>query len=1359
MKAWLMKMGLWRLVSGKEKKPSIDKDGSLEKWEIKAERAAAEIYLAVENDQRVHFRGNEEDPIQMWSKLESAHLQQKPGARFNAYDELFTIRKSDDESLLDLGMRIEKCMGTIQNLRPKDFTIDKLDDELQCMALIRALPDEFSHLTANLLLMDKLDKDKILQVFRSEELNRQRRAAGEAVNQVRGQGQGQSKQPYYQGKKFLKGVNCHTCGKEGHVKYNCPDKKGGPGGGNNANSAQKAEETKQSKAENVTESAGNASAFFEYEAYSTSANNVIDWNTDTGATSHMTPHRHWFTTYTPYVVGIRLADQRVIYSKGIGNVVFKPIINGKPSRYVEFTRVLHVPALRNNLLAVLYLTRHKSFHVSIIFDTMSFSRDKETLFTATVTENNVGYLNGTTIVSDEHAHSTSTLPADLSLWHRRLSHHHYDGIKRLMNYDLVNGLKLDSLAKPDPICEPCLAGKMHANPFPSSDTRATELLELIHTDVHQVGATSPSGFKYWITFIDDHSRFRAVIPMRAKSEAFGAFKRFKAWAENMLELKIKWLRIDKGGEYMSNEFEEFLDSCGIKRQFTTRNRPQQNGVAERTNRTLDERITAMLEESGLPKSFWAECMSALVHTWNCCPTSAVPKVTPYQLWYKRKPDVSHLRVWGCVAYVHIQKDKRAKLGSHMEKCIFIGYPEGYKGWKFYNPETRKAVISERADFDERYTFKTWKTAPSHIVTPNPPPSTDHNYTPGYGTVEEVDENESDDAPPDTPNSPAIQPPILQNEQQHPDPNDDEDDEETSVQEEDDRPLALRRPIRNRQPPGEWWKVRQTPPVLSSDSESDDDGSDGEEEEAFVVNHSEPSTYAQAMARPDSHQWKDAMDVEMNAHLENGTWTITLLPPGQKAIGSKWVYKIKHHADGTVERYKGRIVAKGYNQRPGFDFLETFASTMRLPTIRIVLALAAIEDLDLRSVDISHAFINGDIDAEIYMKQPEGYEQGGPNHVCKLNKSLYGLKQSARLWSEKLAGAMAQMGFKRLYSDASIYIYARDGIKVIVPIFVDDITLASKSQKALDMFVVELSKHFKLRDLGPTTFLLGIEISRDRERQRISLSQKQYILTKLEEFNMSECHPIGTPMVPGLRLSSDDSPKTQKEAEEMKKVPYINAVGSLMYLAITTRPDISYTVGVLTRFNSNPGQKHWQAVKHLFRYLKGTIDMKLVYGPDPMTSDLFTTYCDADHGGNKDNGKSTTGYMVKLGLGAVCWSSKLQPVVALSTTEAEYVAAVAAGKEICWMRNLLQELGYTSSHPSPLWIDNQSCITVAKNPEHHGRMKHLDLCFYWLRDKVEKKVITPAHVPTEDMPADLLTKPLAKPKVEKFRMLMGLMMNT
>jgi len=248
------------------------------------------------------------------------------------------------------------------------------------------------------------------------------------------------------------------------------------------------------------------------------------------------------------------------------------------------------------------------------------------------------------------------------------------------------------------------------------------------------------------------------------------------------------------------------------------------------------------------------------------------------------------------------------------------------------------------------------------------------------------------------------------------------------------------------------------------------------------------------------------------------------------------------------------------------------------------------------------------------------------------------------------------------------------------------------------------------------------------------------------------------MLPGLKLTSEESPKTPEECKEMENIPYINAVGSLMYLATMTHPDIAYTVGVLARFNSNPGMAHWKAVKHLFRYLKGTLDMKLEYGPDPaIGNDMFITFSDADHGGDKDCGKSTSGYILKLGSGAVCWRSKLQPVVTRSTTEAEYIAAGAAGMEICWVQNLLKELGYTPTAPSKLYMDNQSAMSVAKNPEHHGRMKHLDLCFYWLRDQVGMNRIQPLYLPTEDMPADLLTKPLAKPQVEKLRAVMGLVM--
>ena len=375
-------------------------------------------------------------------------------------------------------------------------------------------------------------------------------------------------------------------------------------------------------------------------------------------------------------------------------------------------------------------------------------------------------------------------------------------------------------------------------------------------------------------------------------------------------------------------------------------------------------------------------------------------------------------------------------------------------------------------------------------------------------------------------------------------------------------------------------------------------------------------------------------------------------------------------------------------------------------------------------------------------------------VCRLMKGLYGLKQASRLWYKKLKAALERMGFKAIYSDNSIYVYAKDQVKVILPVFVDDCTFASNSLSLLDDLVVELSRSFKLRDLGPTTALLGIEITRDRPNRRLMLSQRQYILDMLERYGQADSTPVKTPMVPGTNLSVSMAPVSSEDKEYMKKVPYISAVGSLLFLALATRPDIAHTVSVLCRFNSNPGIAHWKSVKHLFRYLRGTLDYRLVYGPTD-SKELFTSFCDADHAGNPDNGRSTSGYVLRIGSGAISWSSKLQGLVAQSTTEAEFIAAVDAGREIVWMRNLLTELGYSLSEPSILRVDNQSAVAVSKNPEHHGRMKHLDLRFFWLRDQVEAGVIAPAYVPTAENAADILTKAVPPEKVKICCRLMGL----
>ena len=526
----------------------------------------------------------------------------------------------------------------------------------------------------------------------------------------------------------------------------------------------------------------------------------------------------------------------------------------------------------------------------------------------------------------------------------------------------------------------------------------------------------------------------------------------------------------------------------------------------------------------------------------------------------------------------------------------------------------------------------------------------------------------------------------------------------------------------------------------------------------------PRTLAEAMKRPDREHWWAAAMEEVDALEQNGTFTVRERTPQDRPIGSRWVLRVKRNADGSIERYKGRVVAKGYSQRPGFDFAETFAPTAKWAALRAILALAALEDMEVESVDISSAFLNGELDRDITMTVFEGLPEMRPelfpkptkhhsDWVLELNKALYGLKQSPRQWHKKLHSVMSEMGFERVQCDNSIWVFKKESTRVIVPVYVDDMTIVARTKTDIGWVKTELRKRFKLRDLGPVSFLLGVHITRNRSSKSLSLSQRQCILDILSKFDMADCNPVSTPLDPSHKLSTLQSPQTDAEAAEMRSIPYREAVGSLMYLAIATRPDIAYAVGVLSRFSSNPGMAHWKAVKHLMRYLKGSMDLKLTYAPDH-SKDRFTTYSDADFAGDDATKRSTSGYVVKMGTGAISWASRLQTIQTLSTTEAEYVSAVAAAQELLWLRNLFAEMGYPSNS-LPLCIDNQSAIQVAKNPEHHGRMKHLDLRYYWLRHTVESGAILLRYVPTADMPADCLTKPFGKVKMAIAQAQLGL----
>jgi hypothetical protein len=521
--------------------------------------------------------------------------------------------------------------------------------------------------------------------------------------------------------------------------------------------------------------------------------------------------------------------------------------------------------------------------------------------------------------------------------------------------------------------------------------------------------------------------------------------------------------------------------------------------------------------------------------------------------------------------------------------------------------------------------------------------------------------------------------------------------------------------------------------------------------AFVAgtDASKPKLFRKAMQRLDANLWYEAAVKEMQAHIENSTWELVKLPPGRKAIGSKWVFKVKRNANGSIKRYKACLVAQGFSQRPGIDFDKTFAPTAKWAALRTIFALAALEDWELESIDILNAYLNGKLrNIKVYMRQPEGFDNCNDTWVACLLKGLYGLKQGGCECFKRLEEVLSQLGFSCICADVSIFIWANNNVCVICPVFVDNITFALKSKAAI-------AEHFKLRNLGPTTFQLGVKITRKRLQRTLHLLQHCYTQDLLKRYGFVNSSPVLTPMDPSVSLTSVDALLTPEDEAFMRTVPYVSTVGALMYLAIATHPDIAFAVGVLCCFMARPGPEHWKAVKHLFRYLRGTIDYCLTYAPDASAPKPFYVYLDADHGGNCNNGRSTSAYVVKIGSGAVSWMLRLQPIVALSTTEAEFIAAASAGQEVIWMRQLLGELGFSIAGPSLLLLDNQSAIQVGKNPEHHGHMKHLNLQFFWLRNVVATGQIALCYIPTADMAADLLTKGLARIKVAAAIVQLGL----
>jgi Reverse transcriptase (RNA-dependent DNA polymerase) len=534
------------------------------------------------------------------------------------------------------------------------------------------------------------------------------------------------------------------------------------------------------------------------------------------------------------------------------------------------------------------------------------------------------------------------------------------------------------------------------------------------------------------------------------------------------------------------------------------------------------------------------------------------------------------------------------------------------------------------------------------------------------------------------------------------------------------------------------------PTLGGNGSSEDNGHGGGHSSYMAVT-CDPTSLHEALSSPDAARWQEAMHAEMTALVNMGTWSVVELPPGRQPIGTKWIFKTKLNSAGEVSRYKARLVVQGFTQVEGVDYFDTYAPVVNITTIRTLLACGAAHDWEMEQMDIDTAFLNAMVDEEIYVKMAPGYEQYGVNGeslVYRLHRSLYGLKQAPRNWNHMLNDWLVDScGFRRSVVDTCLYVFedtSSDEV-LFVGIYVDDLAILTNSRRLLQDFKSNIKENFNVKELGALEHFLGIRVTRVRSKRLLTMDQTTYISSILERYNMADARPVVTPAAEGA-LTKTMTATTPGDSAFMASVPYRGVVGSLLYVAVMTRPDISNSVREVSRYMSAPGRAHWQACLRILRYLKGTADYKLTFDFSSTTTNMeLAGYCDADHASDIDTRRSVTGYIFFFGSAAVSWASRMQPTVAQSSTEAEYMALTEALNEAIHLRQLLDDLRLPQPEPTTIYEDNEGAIKLASNPVHHRRTKHIDVRYHLIRDHINWRTIKLVYISTKKQLADALTK--------------------
>ena len=979
--------------------------------------------------------------------------------------------------------------------------------------------------------------------------------------------------------------------------------------------------------------------------------------------------------------------------------------------------------------------------------------------------------------------SKNSSSASPQTWHYRFSHYSCAYIKKAKG--LVRGLTVSDATEPEGPCDACVRGNMKRSARPPNDDKivTTEPLEKVHVDgMEGFEVLSIFGqFKGAYCFIDDYSRAPRCHGYKKKSDALLCFQEYHAHMRSKsrsIKAFVLNMKMDQAKELCRGPVKRWCIENNIKLVHSSPHEPRENAVAERMVGTVKSQARALCKNAGFPKNFWFLALCMVCHIMCFMPQGALGDTTPHERIYGEPPSVAHLRVPGCLTYFYnYTANKKNFHADRAIKGVLVGYDDISRSYKVYNLSTKALVRSSECEFQENVLpFKEPDVRATSIQDDDPverqwgQEEHDAPLLLDNGHEGRADRNPDAQLDPTQAVSPA-----HASRSASPARSASPSRSASPVQ----APVRLSREARMLQEQNSHYGERHYAQLgcgtegidanafasLSSRALAAEDTNQDATTVlgfAFAVISTfygfEPVNFSEATTCADQEQWRTAMDAEIAAMDRLNVFEYvptSTVPVGDKVISCRWVFKIK------PDKYKARLVIRGFMQEDSSIEGGTFSPTVKFVTVRLLFALAAMMDWTVQQMDVCNAFLNADLPADkpIYMRCVDGYSY--PGFVIKLRKALYGLKNSPREWYKTLRNHLLSLGLVQCELDACLFMLVINGKTVLlVGCHVDDLIIVGVTKHVMH-FKKQMTDKFKMDDLGCPDKCLGMDIDFLKDGS-IQLRQTTYIEKMLHRFNLSASKEKATPMDSNLKLSAADVPK---EDEDIPRFPYRELIMSLLYLALCTRPDITYAVKELSRFMVRPGMAMVKAAKRVLRYVGKTKHLGLLYHCTlrSVLGGLFASdfehpvsaFSDASWADRLDDRKSTAGMVLLFNGTAIMWWSKVLRTVACSSQDAEFMALSDTSREVMFIRNLLKGIGYKLQGPTALFGDNNGSLALANNPCDHQKSKHLEVRYFFVRQKIEDRQVSVHWASTVDQLADGLTKALPQPQHERlFLLIMG-----